>query len=196
MNYSIWIFITSMGRLKHRLLFYGLSFSAYFSPIVMIISILTNYWLFSVERITNNGQSDTTITTKPTTTTTTTTLNSQHLTMNTTHSIHIQITTFSQSNSTSTISSTRKTYESLGYIEASYGLWQVCKIMGKFSRVYWNFTIVLTNTVFLCVIDVSFQKYCEYINYFQVSDSDTRLTDLIKSKFKNFDQFLIYIVLK
>jgi hypothetical protein len=118
-----------MGRLKHRLLFYGLSFSAYFSPIVMIISILTNYWLFSVERITNNGQSDTTITTKPTTT-----LNSQHLIMNTTQSINTQITTFSQSNSTSTMSSTTKTYEPLGYIEASYGLWQVCKITGNFSK--------------------------------------------------------------
>lgn len=39
-----------MGQIKHRLLFFGLSVSAYVSPLLMIISILTINWLESVER--------------------------------------------------------------------------------------------------------------------------------------------------
>ena len=116
-----------MGRLKHRLLFYGLSFSAYSSPIVMIISILTNYWLFSVERITSNGQSETTTTS---TLKSTTILNS-YLISNSTKPINISIIYFIQSNSTPITSLTSKTYDSLGHIEASYGLWKICKITGK-----------------------------------------------------------------
>jgi hypothetical protein len=37
--------------MKHKLLFFGLSFTAYVSPMLMIISILTNHWLFSKEKI-------------------------------------------------------------------------------------------------------------------------------------------------
>lgn len=37
--------------MRHKLLFFGLSFTAYVSPMLMLISILTNYWLFSKEKI-------------------------------------------------------------------------------------------------------------------------------------------------
>lgn len=103
-----------MGHLKRRLLFYGLSISAYSSPLLMIISLATNYWLFSSEKIT--GQ--------------------QILTKETT----VHTTTLSPvSNSTN---STRKVpvkpldvyYEPLDHIEASYGLWEMCRITGKLSK--------------------------------------------------------------
>lgn len=40
-----------MGKLKHRLLFAVLTSSAYISPILMILSLWTNYWLLSIERM-------------------------------------------------------------------------------------------------------------------------------------------------
>ena len=152
MNYTAWILISSMGRLKHRLLFYGLSFSAYLSPIVMIISILTNYWLFSVERITGHGQSDT-ITTS--TLKSTTNLPS-NLMINSTKPISLPTSRFIiQSNSTTHITLTTKTFESLGYIEASYGLWKICKITGKWhvKNVFFIFKLlkkIFFQKMFLC----------------------------------------------
>ena len=149
MNYTAWILISSMGRLKHRLLFYGLSFSAYLSPIVMIISILTNYWLFSVERITGHGQSDTVTTS---TLKSTTNLPS-NLMINSTKPISLPTSRFIQSNSTSQITLTTKTFESLGYIEASYGLWKICKITGE-----WR--VVKKERVFVFKLIKPFFKRC------------------------------------
>lgn len=40
-----------MVQLKLRLLFYNLSFSAYSSPLLMIIALATNYWLYSTELV-------------------------------------------------------------------------------------------------------------------------------------------------
>ena len=40
-----------MGRRKDRLLFCGLTSSAYISPLLMIISLLTNYWIYSSEKV-------------------------------------------------------------------------------------------------------------------------------------------------
>ena len=112
-----------MGRLKHKLLFYGLSLSAYFSPIVMIISMLTNYWLYSVEKITGFPHSPTlqTSSIRPTS------LVSNPL-INFSNTKYVQTIA-----SMSTESTIMKHNEPLGYIEASYGLWQICKVTGKFE---------------------------------------------------------------
>jgi hypothetical protein len=40
-----------MGRIKESFLFCGLTSSAFISPILMIISLTTNYWLFSREKV-------------------------------------------------------------------------------------------------------------------------------------------------
>jgi hypothetical protein len=39
-----------MGKYRDRLLFGGLISSAYLSPILMIVSIATNYWIYSSEK--------------------------------------------------------------------------------------------------------------------------------------------------
>ena len=40
-----------MGQLKLRLLYYNLSFTAFTSPLLMIIALATNYWLYSTEMV-------------------------------------------------------------------------------------------------------------------------------------------------
>ena len=119
-----------MGRLKHTLLFYGLSISAYTSPIVLIVSMLTNYWLFSVERITHHphGTSATTVLLNTRTSTT-----SHHTIQTHENSSKVE--------STSPVEevTTTKYYEPLPQIEASYGLWEICKISGNFRKEVDNF---------------------------------------------------------
>ena len=116
-----------MGRLKHTLLFYGLSISAYTSPIVMIVSMLTNYWLFSVERITHHPHTVATTASSTTLTTRASTTRSFYSKINVSSATLTPAIT-----ATSTEFTTTHHYELLAQIEASYGLWEICKVTGKF----------------------------------------------------------------
>ncbi|CAF0798500.1 unnamed protein product [Brachionus calyciflorus] len=128
-----------MGKLKNRLLFVGLSISAYASPIFMIISILTHYWLNSMEKIQQQQQG-----LKDKTQTTT--------------SIQMFVDYNNKNNKTNDFTQNLY-YAPLDYIQASYGLWKMCRIS-----------------------DTSMQQRCEYIKYFQNSDSETRITDTLKKQ--------------
>ena len=58
-----------MSHFKRKLLFFALSASAYISPMLMIISLFTNYWLSSIETVlltpTKDKQPSTLITKDP-----------------------------------------------------------------------------------------------------------------------------------
>jgi hypothetical protein len=103
-----------MGQLRKKLLYIGLSASAYTSPLLMILSLFTNYWLHSSETVVVPTAKD-----RPTTTTTTTTESGIF---------------FANTNSTkisTTKNTTIKQYYPLDHMEALYGLWEMCKITGR-----------------------------------------------------------------
>ncbi len=92
-----------MSKAKTKFIFFGLSMSAYFSPILMIISIITTKWLYSIEKVTNGIIVQEKILS----------VNSGFLKPN---------TSFAVSN-----------VLPLEFIEATYGLWEMCRISGKFN---------------------------------------------------------------
>lgn len=111
-----------MGQLKKKLLYIGLSASAYISPSLMILSLFTNYWLHSSETVVVPTAKD-----RPTTTTTTTTVSGLFFG-------NINVTRLMTTKNT-----TIKQYYPLDHMEALYGLWEMCKITGKRS----NFIIII-----------------------------------------------------
>jgi hypothetical protein len=125
-----------MSRLRYRLLFYGLSLTAYLSPLLMIISLATNYWLFSSEKITGSQRFSTFP--NPQTTTTTTIISSLFVTSESRSESSFR--TFYKSNSTHFLTSIRTStttipinyYPPTDYIEANYGLWRMCRIAGLY----------------------------------------------------------------
>lgn len=149
-----------MGQLKHRISFYALSISAYISPMLMILSLSTNHWLTSIEKTGGRDRptpssSTRLITTTTTTTTTTSTTKSSTTTganptnsaaMNVTNAHHhhhtftdkknIYTVTGSFNNNKSfalgdgTSTPSFNLYIALDYIEATYGLWEMCRITG------------------------------------------------------------------
>jgi hypothetical protein len=97
-----------MTNFKNSFIFIGLSVSAYLSPILMIISIMTNRWLFSTEKVANGERNY---------------MNSQIAAKN-------DLTKMQAGGNVS--SATEPTpILPLDYIEAAYGLWQMCRIVGK-----------------------------------------------------------------
>ena len=97
-----------MAEWGHKLLFYVFSFSAYVSPSLMIISIATDYWLFSYEKITYQYAKIVTATTR---------------------SIKLL-------NNTSTVTPVFSVdsidpSKLLDYMEANFGLWRMCKTLGE-----------------------------------------------------------------
>ncbi len=94
-----------MTKSKNKFIFVGLSISAYLSPILMLISIMSNKWLYSVEKVSNgNTMSDRTYV----------------------PNIGEKNTTLSKSDGSLT------SFLPLEFIEASYGLWEMCRISGNF----------------------------------------------------------------
>lgn len=110
-----------MGELKNRLLFYGLSISAYISPMLMIISIMTNYWLFSTEKITLSPQAAREKVSMATTTpqSQATPFHNSNMSMSTLNKARVDTTTV-----------VSLYYTPLDSIEASYGLWRMCRVIG------------------------------------------------------------------
>lgn len=103
-----------MSKLKHKLLFIVLSSSAYVSPLLLVVSLWTNYWLLSTER---------TIIPKDTETTMGIVTETNKLVVN---------STLAQS---STIKQVTTTYNSLFpptyHVYTNYGLWEFCKLSGQ-----------------------------------------------------------------
>jgi hypothetical protein len=100
-----------MGQLKKKLLFFGLSLSAYTSPVLMIISLFTNHWLSSSEVLIIP-------TAKEKQTTTPSSYQSAFFTKNVAGSRNM----------------TTKVFIPLDHLEANYGLWEMCKITGRIDK--------------------------------------------------------------
>ena len=120
-----------MGKLKHRFLFTVLTCSAYASPLLMVVSLWTNYWLLSTEKAFNSKSAE-------------------FETSSVSAYFPIQVSTkgalenlaIKPFNSTSrqqqyTPATTKSTTNNLLYplkfnIEVNYGLWEICKKIGNF----------------------------------------------------------------
>jgi hypothetical protein len=123
-------------RLKNTFIFTGLSLSAYVSPLLMIFSLLTHNWLYSVEKLPRNvhmimeqqqqphQQSPSTLTP------TTITQPMQLLFKNNTFWFDKNITLAPKTQDT-TDSNTINRYRHIKYVEATYGLFRMCGTQGS-----------------------------------------------------------------
>ena len=135
-----------MGQIKNRLLFFGITCTAYISPLFMIISLSTNFWLFSTEKIQmpkNMNREKAAVTTlQPTTVTTVSAalftavkplpnnyaVGANDLKKHSKNISLLQIPKFELTTKQSIV------YAPSEYTEANYGLWRMCKIIGCFLK--------------------------------------------------------------
>ena len=128
-----------MTKLKNKFIEFGVTFSAFLSPILMIISIFTNKWLYSIEKVSSghfllekhfstpiyftNYQS------------------TSKLFININQSNDWNVTQIAKNN-LKKINSTeiKPFYQPFDYIEATYGLWIICRKIGKIFKINYYFS--------------------------------------------------------
>ena len=140
-----------MGRLKHRLSFYGITLSAYISPLLMIMALATSHWLSSTEKLTQQMLMRATVTTTPPPGAQTSTVaRKQPIFNSNTNQLSssggsgafsissgaITSTVRSAKHGESHTKSTSPHAKPLEFIEATYGLWEMCKIKGSLLNYY------------------------------------------------------------
>lgn len=155
-----------MGRFKHRISFYAISSSAYISPLLMILSLVTSHWLSSTEKLSHQMLMKATMSTTPAPTPTSTLRKTPifNSNPNANNASGGGIVGAGQSGGGSvlmpgavatpafTTSTTRPKHgdpkttsgphvKPLEYIEATYGLWEMCTVKGL---IYSYFNLSLT----------------------------------------------------
>ena len=118
-----------MGKLKHRFLFTVLTCSAYASPLLMVVSLWTNYWLLSTEKAFNSKSAEFE------TSSVSTYFPIQVSTKGALENLAIKSfnSTFRQQHTPSTTKSATNNplYPVKFNIEVNYGLWEICKKIGN-----------------------------------------------------------------
>lgn len=116
-----------MTRFRNNFIFIGLSLSAYISPLLMIVSILTSRWLFSFERVPKDQMNEYAALFLTTTTTKSVTSHTVEILSNLT-----QATTTTTTTTVGRKSSTQRKI----YIEAAFGLWSLCSVSSNLAQLF------------------------------------------------------------
>lgn len=124
-----------MGRLKHRLSFYAITTSAYISPLLMILSLATSHWLYSTEKLSQQYIKASVATTSASmvisaTSRKTPIFNSNSHQNANSSGIGVVVGPTSTTRTKHSDAKTTTGPKPLDYIEAIYGLWEMCKIKG------------------------------------------------------------------